>query len=156
MSGRLPRYSFDTSAFIDTWRRLYPPATFRSLWKQMATLVGSGAVIASHSVLLDLKKRPDELLEWVELHASGVFIADGSGPQPGMRKILAHHPNLVSTTHGPSDPLVIAHAIITNTTVVTQESKRSLVNPKIPDVCGALNVHCITPLQLMMAEGWTF
>jgi hypothetical protein len=153
---RRPAYSFDTSAFVDPWRRYYPEPTFPSLWIEMGRVLGSGAVVASDSVHKDLRKKPDDLLAWVEKHGRGVFRPDDAAVQREAKRIIKAHPGLITTTHGHSDPFVIAHAIITGTTVVTQERSKSLANPRIPDVCAALAVPCIAPLDLMRREGWRF
>ncbi|MCC7540918.1 MAG: DUF4411 family protein [Deltaproteobacteria bacterium] len=156
MKPRVAAYCFDTSVFVDPWRRYFPKATFPSLWERMAALLRSGAVLASESVYADIKRKPDDLHAWVKEHALGIFRADDEAVQREMKKILRIHPKLVSLSHGHSDPFVIAHAVLTGTTVVTQERHRSLVKPKIPDVCRALGVPCIAPLDLMAAEHWSF
>jgi hypothetical protein len=46
--------------------------------------------------------------------------------------------------------------MISGSTVVTEEKPRSLVNPKIPDVCGALGVRCINMLELIREQGWIY
>jgi hypothetical protein len=154
---RVAEYSFDTSALIDPWRRYYPPDVFPGLWDSMATLLRSGAVIASESVHHDLDKRHgDDLHAWVEAHAGAVFRPDTRLVQQRVKTILRAHPKLVSLTHGHSDPFVIAHAMETSTTVVSNEKRRSPQNPKIPDVCRALGVECISPLALMQREKWKF
>ena len=39
----LPRYSFDASAFINAFRRYYPPDVFPSFWKAIEDRIVSGA-----------------------------------------------------------------------------------------------------------------
>ena len=126
-------YSFDTSALIDPWRRLYPPDVFPRVWDAMSVLLASGAVIASDMVRRDFeKKHGDDLHAWVDEHASMIFLADTPLIQRHVREVLTKHPKLASASHGHSDPFVIAHAIQTSATVVTNKRKRSLANPKIP------------------------
>jgi hypothetical protein len=40
--------------------------------------------------------------------------------------------------------------------VVTEEYKGSLANPKIPVVCEALGVRCMTTVEFIQDQGWTF
>jgi hypothetical protein len=54
-----------------------------------------------------------------------------------------------------SDPFVIATASVNGAAVVTSElPSGNIQKPKIPDVCVAENISCITLLQLFLAEGW--
>jgi hypothetical protein len=58
--------------------------------------------------------------------------------------ILNSYPRLVHTKRNRSqaDPFVIALARLVNGTVVSGERRRSLINPKIPDVCDDIgNTH---------------
>ena len=81
---------------------------------------------------------------------------DGS-IQAQVRAILAQHQRLLDTRKNKSggDPFVIALAQVRRCTVVTAElATNSLTRPKIPDVCGALNVPGISLVDLFRQEGF--
>jgi hypothetical protein len=40
--------------------------------------------------------------------------------------------------------------------VVTEEKARSVINPKIPDVCSSLGVTCINMLAVIREQGWRY
>ena len=55
------------------------------------------------------------------------------------------------------DPFVIAIAMVKSGTVVTEEKPTgNIAKPRIPDVCDALGVHCLTPKEYIEAQGRTF
>jgi Domain of unknown function (DUF4411) len=55
------------------------------------------------------------------------------------------------------DPFVIVLAMVKSATVVTEEKPTgNIAKPRIPDVCDALGVHCLTPKEYSEAQGWTF
>ena len=76
-----------------------------------------------------------------------------------MNNILGKYERLVDQRKNrtAADPFVIALAQINNCKVVTAEHPRNnLLKPNIPDVCDALNIQWMNPVQLMREEGWTF
>ncbi|WP_442914292.1 DUF4411 family protein [Kribbella sp. NBC_01245] len=54
-----------------------------------------------------------------------------------------------------ADPFVVALAYARNGTVVTQETARSLDKPRMPDVCDALGIPCMSLPQFVNGQGWT-
>lgn len=151
-----PRYCLDTSAFVEPWVRLYPHDNFPGYWTALAELTQAGEAIASDVVQQDLERKDDDLLAWVAQHAHAMFQATDLAVQREARRILGSYPGLTSPGHGHSDPFVIALAVITDTTVVTEERSRSLQNPKIPDVCRAIGVPCVRVVEMIRAENWRF
>jgi hypothetical protein len=152
------KYSFDTSSLVEPWRRTYPPDVFPSLWEQhLPALVGNGDLRSTEEVHIELQRQDDELLEWTTLHP-GMFIEVDEAVQVSVAAILAEYPNLIDVNTGRSgaDPFVIALAQTSGCAVVTEEKPRSLINPKIPDVCAALGVPCMNMLQVIRDEGWTY
>lgn len=58
------RYSIDTSAILDGWRRHYPPDVFPGLWTRMEGLIVAGHLRASCAKAIT-KGSPAERLERV-------------------------------------------------------------------------------------------
>lgn len=150
------KYSIDTSALLNAWRRSYPPDVFPSLWRKIDELIENGALIASEEVLVELERKDDEVYRWAQERAS-MFVPIDGHVQQLVRNILQSYRRLVDTRRNRSgaDPFVIALAQIEGCTVVTNELPSSnLSKPRIPDVCAALAIRCISFLDLVREQGW--
>lgn len=144
-------YCVDTSGWLDGWQRHYPPDVFPSLWTKIDGLVNSGDILSSEEVYLELKKKSDELHDWIQGRKQMLVPLD----EPIQLKavaLLSEFPRLVDTLRGRSkaDPFVIATALERNAVVVTGEPLTGkLDKPRIPDVCQVKNIRCITFLQMI-------
>jgi hypothetical protein len=153
------RYSVDTSAILDGWRRYYPPDTFPGLWEKIDLLIHSGDLQATEEVLHELEKKDDDVFEWANTRKAKLFVPIDDDIQPVVIQILTDFEKLVDTRENRStaDPFVIALAKINECTVVTGERATGRKNrPNIPDVCSALGIRSMTLLQMIRSEGWTF
>jgi hypothetical protein len=153
-------YSFDTSAIVDWWVRHYPPEIFPSLKANVETIVAEGRFKASRYVLTELEQGGDELYEWAKLHKDEIFIEDDEAAQQIARSLIQKysfpdHPKKGLTG---ADPFVIARAQLGNPvwTVVSGEKTIDANNPKMPYVCGKLDVPHLTFRQFLQNEGWSF
>lgn len=152
------RYSLDTSALVGAWRRAYPPDVLPSLWdKHLPSLIGAGDLRATREVEIELEQQDDELLRWAQAQKD-LFLEVDEPVQRSVRQILSSYPKLINPHSGRSgaDPFVIALAHVRGCAVVTEEKPRSLVNPKIPDVCAAMGIRCMSFLDLIRDQGWRF
>ena len=150
------RYSFDTSAFLNSWRVSYPPDLFPSFWDKIEGLIGEQRIMASEEVLVELERKDDEVYAWARDHES-IFLAIDETIQLIVRNILRDHPRILDTRKNRSgaDPFVIALAQMEECTVVTSEAAtNSPSRPHIPDVCAALGIRSINVVQLIRDEGW--
>lgn len=161
-----PGYCIDTSAIISLWKRAYSPDVFRSLWKNLESLISNGRFIAPREVLNELEKyvdKNDELLKWAKKHRR--MFKDLNEEQINqVQNILKYFPNLVDPNKltPEADPFVIALAMSIGWTVITSEKPANLTanpaaRPKIPDACGHFNVKCIHDLlEFFRIEKWEF
>lgn len=152
------RYSIDTSAILDAWRRSYPPDTFPIIWQKLDSLIENGELVATEEVLIELEKKDDEVHKWAHTHEK-MFIPIDDKIQIEVQNILKQHKRLVDSRKNRSgaDPFVIALAKVGNCIVITNESPANNISrPKIPDVCAALGIRSINFLQLIKAQGWVF
>ena len=152
------RYSVDTSAILDGWRRHYPPEAFPGLWQRLGELIRNGDLRATEEVLRELEKRDDDVHAWA-MAQEGFFVPLDDAVQDAVSEILRDHFKLIDTRTGRSaaDPFVIALAKTASCTVVTGEAPTgSAGRPNIPDVCRAISVPCIRLLELIRLEGWAF
>ena len=74
------------------------------------------------------------------------------------RTLLAEHPMLtkVGTGRSAADPFVIAGAALESCSLVTQEKGGTPSKPRIPLVCAGRGIYCMTRLEVIRSEGWSF
>jgi predicted nucleic acid-binding protein len=149
-------YSTDTSVFIESWVRHYPPDVFPSVWRQFENGIAQGKLKAVVEVYRELEQHEDELFVWAKRRKSKFLPLDTS-IQRRAQRILAQFPTLAKadSTRRDADPFVIALAAEQGLTVVTYEVARP-TKPRIPDVCCQLKIPCITVVELFRNEGWQF
>jgi hypothetical protein len=148
-------YCFDTSSFIAAWDERYPIDTFPSLWEEVSAAIGSGVIVSPEEVRRELMTKSSALVEWTKAHADP-FIPTDEEVLMGAIEVLKVHARLVAAGKQASsaDPFVISLARSRGLTVVTEESPGTHNKPKIPFVCGAYRVRCISLLEFLRAEKW--
>lgn len=151
-------YCVDTSAWLDGWARDYPQDVFPSLWDKLAECVAGGILRCSEEVYVELEKKDDGLHHWL-MARKEVLVSLDEAIQRIASELLEAHPRLVDTHRNRSqaDPFVIATAIHLGAVVVTGEKPRGKLDvPKIPDVCEARGIRCITFLEMLRELEWRF
>ena len=159
MTESLFHYCIDTSSLVHAYQRSYPPDILPVLWEErFDELIGAGRLVSPLDVLEELKKKHDDLYEWARQRAE-MFI-EINEYEAELAAIMHDYPRLVDTKKGKSgaDPMVIALAQGRNPslTVVTEEGFGSAKSPRIPFVCGRLDIRCINILQLIRDQNWSF
>lgn len=151
-------YCVDTSAWLDGWVRDYPPDVFPSMWVKIEELIAGGVIVSSEEVYVELAKKSDGIHTWIKARKT-MLIPLTDEIQEAAIDMLGEFPRLVDTIKGRSqaDPFVIASAAVLGATVVTGENfTNNMEKPKIPDVCRAREIPCITFLEMLRALGWSF
>ncbi|TFG25584.1 MAG: DUF4411 family protein [Promethearchaeota archaeon] len=149
------KYSFDTSAFIDSWRRWYPPLNFVSLWNYIADQIENEKIIASIIVRKELERQHDDLLDYVNKFST-LFKNPTQEEQDIINQII-NDQNYEHWGRGElyeADPFVIALASVHNLTVVTYEHPNK--NGKIPAACRDYNVDCCDFPEYIRRENLLF
>ena len=151
-------YVFDTSSLVGAWVRSYPPDLFPGVWEHMSALAQAGQLIAPEDVLDELKDRDDELQAWVKARTDAIIVPTSRALLLEARAVLADHPGLTKTGtgRGKADPFVIALAARRNCPVVTEEQGGSQPKPRIPFVCSARGVACMSILDVIRIQRWRF
>lgn len=152
------RYSIDTSAILDGWRRDYPPDVFPIIWEKIEYLIDSCELKATEEVLVELERKDDDVYGWAR-RQDKLFIPIDTRIQIIVARIMNDYPKLVDTrkTRTSADPFVIALAKNNSCTVVTSEKPTNKVNrPNIPDVCSQIGIQTIDLLQLFREQEWVF
>jgi hypothetical protein len=153
-------YCVDASALIDGWRRYYPPDVLPSLWSRIGDLVTARRFKAPEEVALEIARIEDDLHKWIGNHDEMLITATVS-IQNRVSAIINAFPNFVPERSPDgvwADPYVIAVAQEGNGIVITAEkpAEANARRPKIPNICAALDVQCISLLDLMRRENWRF
>jgi hypothetical protein len=151
-------YSFDTSAILNGRRDLLPPETFPTLWGYVEGMIQSGTIRCVEEVLRELSKRDDDAHRWAKGQA-GLFLPLDEDLQIATTEILNAHPKLLGKGGGrnAADPFVIALArTCRDGVVVTEERRKNLTSPRIPDVCDALGVRWLSLIGFVREQGWSF
>ncbi|GAA5194019.1 DUF4411 family protein [Arthrobacter gyeryongensis] len=151
-------YSFDTSAILNGRRDLFRPTVFQGLWANIEGMIVDGRIRSVDIVREELNRRDDDASSWAS-NQRELFCELDEEVQMATRDILRSHPKLVGagTGRNGADPFVIALAMVTTGTVVTEEHfSGNLQKPKIPDVCQAIGVPCVNLMGFIEGQGWTF
>jgi hypothetical protein len=156
MAVTLPNYCIDTSSILLWFVKTYPPAIFPGLTVRIEGLVAAGR-LRSPRVVLDEIRPGDDCHQWAKGQAD-LFVEESTDVQRVVRQLMATHHDPAKPLKGinGADPFVIAMAKVMGSVVVADEHAGSLENRKIPFVCNAENVRCITFQDLMRAEEWQF
>lgn len=163
MSFDQARYCIDANVLIQAWQKYYSPKLCPSYWEVLNKLGAQGRLFIPAEVSKEIKKGQDQLAAWLE--SSNIVVRPITGPvTQNWSAILAKDPKhqfLVDNTKGRSlaDPWVIAHAMTENAVVVTKEEKLTAANSdkiKIPNVCEAMSVRCITDFEMLEELGIKF
>lgn len=151
-------YSFDTSALINGRRDLLPPSTFPTVWQRVEEMIADGSIRCVDEVARELAKRDGDAVHTWSKTQDGLFVDLDEEIQVATTKVLTAHPRLLGNGKGRNgaDPFVIALALARNGVVVTEERGGSLERPKIPTACHAMGVKCMTLVEFVAAQGWTF
>jgi len=150
-------YCLDTSVFIESWWRLYPPDTFPTFWEKLDEAIDEEILIAPVIVLTELEKKDDDIYKWAKERHS-LFRPLDADLQQIQTEIVNRFPRLTIQVKNRSlaDPWVIALAQFTQCPVVSMENPGSDSRPRIPDVCGQLGIGHINVVELIRALEWRF
>jgi Domain of unknown function (DUF4411) len=122
----------------------------------MNEAANKGEIVIVDEVVREVDRKDDGLSEWLKAHQPMVVPIDDS-LQLHVVEIMHKYPRLVDSRKNRSgcDPWVIALAMHRGLTVVTAEKpSRTLLKPKIPDVCQDLSIPCIEIIDLFRRQGW--
>ena len=154
-------YSVDTSSLIEAYRFLYPMKNFPALWQEFEKLIKSDRLKMSEFAFAEAMR--DKVLdEWCREKSLKPYLESkvDDSDQKLVRNILSKYPGMLNVKKGTSgaDPWVVALAMkLQNAVVVTEEKLTgNLQYPRIPDVCKASNIECVTIAGIVKKENWIF
>ncbi len=147
------KYSFDSCAFIDTWRRWYSPDVFKTVWDFITEKIQNKVIFSTRLVKVEIERQRDEILDYVS-QFSNLFINPSREEQRIVREIV-NNPDFTNWSTNPiteADPFVIAFAKINDLIVVTYENPNSHI--KIPAACRIFDVECINFIEFLRNESF--
>ena len=154
-------YSLDASSLIDAYRFLYPMENFPALWQEFERLIKSDRLKMSE-LAFEEAMRDKVLDEWCREKSLKPYLElkIDEADQKTVRSILSKYPGMLNVRKGISgaDPWVVALAMrFQNVVAVTEEKLTgNLQYPRIPDVCKAPNIECVTIAGVIKKENWVF
>lgn len=155
MDNHLNRYCFDSSAFINSWRRYYSPSVFPTLWDKFAELIIEDRIIMPKEAEKEIMNGRDELALWFKEHNQCVKKYTAEQLQI-VQEIVNKYPKVsqykkVRPYH--ADPFILALAKIENATVVTYEGNDgNHEDPKIPQLCVEYKIQCCDMITFFQKE----
>lgn len=160
----MERYLLDSNILITSENHI-PRDIFESFWQELGGLFTSGVAILHQTVLDELKRRKDPLVEWAEsledvqaMSATDATLerylevcewADGQSYTPrALRDFKAETR---------ADAWLCAEALASDLTLVTYEAASNSPNViKIPNVCNGLGIRYVGGFDFMRAQGFHF
>ena len=153
-----PRYSIDSSVFLDIWkgdRGLYPKDVHSGLWNHICKLVAEGRIIAHNEVYKELKKHDNnEFQKWLAANKDKLVVNTAASNSAAKEIINGYystfkHGYMPSIKGGSAaDPFVVGLAYSEECFVFSQEilipdhQIAQAAEPAIPNVCKEYNVRC--------------
>ncbi len=150
-----PAYSFDTNSILTGWNETYRPLNFGGFWKRLEQLIKDGRAFVSEEVERELGKKDDEAFAWVR-EQDGFVVPLEEEQALLARRLASEFPALAKERLGRmrADGFVIALAQWKGLAVVTGENRRG--PEKIPNICDAKGVECLSVADMIEREGWRF
>lgn len=148
-------YSLDTNSILTAWNQTYRPSNFAGFWKRMQQIINEGRARISEEVERELSRKDDAAYGWVKERDE--FVVPLEENQARLAKALtSEFPTLAKERLGRmrADGFVMALAQWKGLTVVTAENRRG--PEKIPNICEAKNIECISLADMIEREDWTF
>lgn len=148
-------YCIDSSSLLEL--RALDSDVFHGIWEVLADAVAAGILHAPHEVLREVTKYDTTTASWAKAHKA-MFVIPNQALVDKVVEVQDKFSFFDPETDEPkADPFLVAHAILTGCTVVTQEraaGKSSKV--KIPDACTHFGAKSITLSEFFREQGWTF
>ncbi len=160
----MEHYLLDSNIFITSENHI-PQDIFESFWYELGKLLISGTAILHQTVLDELKRYKDPLVEWVE-GLVGVQVMPTTDET--LERYLAvcdwaDHQNYSARAlrefkaESHADAWLCAEALASGLTLVTYEVASNSPNKvKIPNVCAGLGISCIGGFDFMRIQGFHF
>jgi predicted nucleic acid-binding protein len=154
----MTRYLLDTNVFIQAKNLHYGFDFCPAFWDWLTNENANGKVASIEKVADELYAGEDELSAWAT-SIVGFFLRADDKVVPALGKVSAwassqnYEPAAVATFLQVADYWLVAHAIAHEYIVVTHEvPSDSTRKIKIPNACIGLDLHCVSPYEMLRRE----
>lgn len=149
-------YWLDSNVLMEAHHRYYSFDIAPGFWTSLEVHAKSDALRSPQNVLDEITEQKDVLATWAKALGGELFVQAGKDEQLAVgtisQYVLGKYPQSAANVFlGKADPWVIAHALINQGTVVTQEVRvdANSKKVKIPNVCDQFKVPCINTYDLL-------
>jgi hypothetical protein len=156
-------YLLDTDVFIQAKNLHYGFDFCPAFWDWIDDRHAAGVVLSIEKVRDELIGGGDDLATWAAQRRNDFFLTPDAAVLPSLRTTSAwangagYSAGAVNIFLQAADYYLVAHALAHTHVVVTHEvPSPSTKKIKIPDACIGLGVKCVTPFQMLRAEGARF
>jgi hypothetical protein len=149
---------------IDTWviiemERKYPRDVFGSIWEELESQINLGLACICSEVLTELERGTDDLHNWAK-NMTGFVCELTQAEAVKAAEISQSQIEWVRESQNSADPFIIAHAIISEKKIVTQESPKGAGvasrNQKIPNVAALHGISTVNLIEWARLNKWNF
>jgi hypothetical protein len=152
-------YLLDANVFIQAKNLHYGLDFCPAFWGWLLEKNAAGKVFSIDKVADELEAGADDLTQWVQQQASGLFNKTNARIAPQFSAVSnwvmgqGYEPAAINTFLQVADFYLIAHALAEKHIVVTHEvPANSQKKIKIPNVCAGLNLRFMTPYEMLRRE----
>ena len=152
-------YLLDANVFIQAKNLHYGLDFCPAFWQWLLDSNASGRVFSIDKVADEIAAGADELTDWANLtgrrlvRSTDASVAAQFGRVSTWVNHQQYEPAAINTFLQVADYYLVAHALAGGHTVVTHEvPANSTKRIKIPNVCAGLNLHFMTPYEMLRIE----
>lgn len=157
-------YLLDANVFIEAKKNYYQFDLCPGFWDWLIRENGTGKILSHDCILEELVGYGDKLSEWARNRGHAFFVKMDLATSESLQAVanwVASQPFKDRAKRdflGGADPILIACGLGHGYTIVSHEVhvQGQLNKVKIPTVCQALNVKCMTPFQMLAVEKVVF
>ncbi len=154
MSQPTWKYSFDSSAFIDSWRRYYPRDVFPRVWEFLTELIQRGLILSNRIVKNEIDIQEDDLTEFCN-QFNEIFILPDEEIQDCVTSLVnnAKFDKWGISEQHQADPFVVGIGQKYKLIVVSYENVHATKN-SIPAACRELGITHMNFVEFLRAENF--
>lgn len=152
-------YLLDANVFIQAKNLHYGLDFCPAFWQWLIDQNATGAVYTIDKVADEIAAGSDDLSDWMAGLSSSFFRKTDGAIVPYFGRVSTwvmaqgYEPAAVSTFMQVADYYLVAHALGASHIIVTHEvPANSTKRIKIPNVCAGLNLHFMTPYEMLRKE----
>jgi Domain of unknown function (DUF4411) len=152
-------YLLDANTFIEAKNTYYGQDFCPGFWDWLDQANAHGRVFSIEHIQRELAAGGDALATWAKAQGTGFFLAPDPPLVPALTTVAGwasaagYPPAAVNQFFQAADYYLVAHALAHGHVVVTRERPGATKRIKIPDACIALGITCLSPFDMLRAEG---